>query len=674
EEEEEEDDSEDVIMAVDQKGPKIGCAYYTAADETLSFMEDIDFPSADCFDARGDNTLPYRVLIRPSGEFSYDAAKRKLIALRIGEDSGPDIQVPADLHDVSSDGQSRGKLLKLAAWINIDSKTTVGCAGAVLAYLQRKKAIETGTNRNERLEISSVEMFSLANVMFVNADTICSLQIFENESHPNFHMQGKGGRGKEGLSLFGILNLTCSPLGHRMLKQWFLRPSLSIDVIHERQESVAILLRDDNAHVLSNLGKSLKRVKNIPKILGQLKRGKGGGQRGGEWNSLLDFVFNALKIRNIIQELGGGNRVPILKKIMDTFAVIYLQNVGQMIADTIDFDESAQANRVVVKSNVDTQLDEMRRMFAGMGDMLSEVARQITTSAALPRNIATTLNVIYFPQIGYLITVPGVPITPLNSVSESTETEEVRPVFVGENWEFQFCTATNWYYKNPQMREMDDYFGDMYGLIGDREIEIIHELQVRVLEHEKVLIECVRVCSELDCLMALAEAAAKYKYTRPVMTEQNILKVTKGRHPLQELCVPAYVENNGFLVGGRGTPDQEPGSRSDTVATEEETEGPNVILLTGPNYSGKSVYLKQMALIVYMAHIGCFVPAEHATIGITDKILTRIQTRESVSKIQSAFMIDLQQIALSLRLCTRRSLLIIDEFGKGTDSSDGAGL
>ena len=96
--------------------------------------------------------------------------------------------------------------------------------------------------------------------------------------------------------------------------------------------------------------------------------------------------------------------------------------------------------------------------------------------------------------------------------------------------------------------------------------------------------------------------------------------------------------------------------------------------MTGPNYSGKSVYLKQVAIIVYMAHIGCYVPAEAAKIGLTDKILTRISTRESVSRIQSAFMIDLQQISVALSLATRRSLIIIDEFGKGTDSNDGAGL
>jgi DNA mismatch repair protein MSH5 len=99
-----------------------------------------------------------------------------------------------------------------------------------------------------------------------------------------------------------------------------------------------------------------------------------------------------------------------------------------------------------------------------------------------------------------------------------------------------------------------------------------------------------------------------------------------------------------------------------------------MLILTGPNYSGKSVYLKQVALIVFMAHVGCFVPAESAEIGITDKILSRVTTRETVSRIQSAFMIDLQQISLALNLATRRSLLIVDEFGKGTSSSDGAGL
>ena len=136
--------------------------------------------------------------------------------------------------------------------------------------------------------------------------------------------------------------------------------------------------------------------------------------------------------------------------------------------------------------------------------------------------------------------------------------------------------------------------------------------------------------------------------------------------------------NDTSLVGGPGTdpldqnyegPIESGRGVSQSIYDPEAGDGPNMLMMTGPNYSGKSVYLKQVALIVYMAHIGCFVPADRAVIGLTDKILTRIATRETVSKFQSAFMIDLQQIALALTLATHRSLVIIDEFGKGTDSS-----
>ena len=151
-----------------------------------------------------------------------------------------------------------------------------------------------------------------------------------------------------------------------------------------------------------------------------------------------------------------------------------------------------------------------------------------------------------------------------------------------------------------------------------------------------------------------------------------------SRHPLQELTVPSYVPNDAFLVGGPGSdlPDEEHKESEKMAFTSSQellgskgTQGPSMLMMTGPNYSGKSVYLKQVALIVYMAHVGCFVPADQAIIGLTDKILTRIATRETVSRFQSAFMIDLQQVALAMTLATHRSLVIIDEFGKGTDSS-----
>lgn len=138
------------------------------------------------------------------------------------------------------------------------------------------------------------------------------------------------------------------------------------------------------------------------------------------------------------------------------------------------------------------------------------------------------------------------------------------------------------------------------------------------------------------------------------------------------MTVPTYIANDAYLVGGSGDNHQACSTtidNEDTVSSSSNgIEGPSMIILTGPNYSGKSVYQKQVTLAVYMAHIGSFVPAESAVIGLTDKILTRITTRETVSKAQSAFMIDLQQIALALNHATRRSLVVIDEFGKGTDS------
>ena len=192
-------------------------------------------------------------------------------------------------------------------------------------------------------------------------------------------------------------------------------------------------------------------------------------------------------------------------------------------------------------------------------------------------------------------------------------------------------------------------------------------------------------------LLALAQGGRDYKFCRPLITASNIIDIEGGRyafplqfhrqpadnehsHPLQELTVPSYVANDTKLVGGSGPGSPSEGqtvgeSHQERSSTLEDAEAPSMLLMTGPNYSGKSVYLKQIAVIVYIAHAGCFVPADRATIGLTDKIMTRIATRETVSKAQSAFMIDLQQVALATKLATHRSLVIIDEFGKGTDSN-----
>lgn len=180
------EDADDIIMALDRKGPKIGCAYYTFATETLSLMEDLLFPSPDCtaalkfqikpttllipsrldeIEQDPEDTECYRTQVRPAADFSYDNARSKLIALRIGDDDGPDVVVPADL---GGECTSRGNLLRLAAWVDLESKITVGCAGAVLAFLQRRKAVEARMDQGDGMQIGCIEMFSLKNVMCVS--------------------------------------------------------------------------------------------------------------------------------------------------------------------------------------------------------------------------------------------------------------------------------------------------------------------------------------------------------------------------------------------------------------------------------------------------------------------------------------------------------------------------
>ena len=400
-----------------------------------------------------------------------------------------------------------------------------------------------------------------------------------------------------------------------------------------------------------------------------------GGISGSIWTTIRNFVFHALKIRDSVPELSGHERLHICGKVLDRFESFHLAQVGRKITEVVDFDESRLQHRTVVCPRIDIELDQLKHDYNGLESMLSAIGREI--AKGVPAKFSPTLNVIYFPQIGFLISVQCEPDVDGISLLDSND----------EPWERMFTTNQVEYYKNSEMREMDERFGDLWTSICDKEIDIIHELAQEILKYEELLVAVSEICGELDSLLALAQGARQYKLCKPRMTTDNVIQIRGGRHILQELVVPSYVANDTNIAGGSGplVDDTSPSTSSSEGSQHVSNAlrsgaglgagiAPSMFILTGPNYSGKSVYVKQVALIVYLAHIGSFVPAESATIGMTDKILTRISTRESVGRIQSAFMIDLQQVSLALSSATNRSLLVIDEFGKGTGAIDGAGL
>ncbi|KAL9597285.1 MAG: hypothetical protein Q9219_005266 [cf. Caloplaca sp. 3 TL-2023] len=698
---EEADAMNEVVMAVDLRDrTTVGCAYYVAREEKLYMMEDVKFGGIEIVEKSEEFATPYIVEVRPSSEFGFEAGKMKLASISLTKE-GPCMSfiVPGnpEAFDSNTDsnelghGSDHGNLLRLSGLVNLESQLGVGCAGAVLTYLQRRKAVlylPRDMQCNLAFRVLSVETFSLSGIMFIDAETLSALQIMHSQTHPQSHNQGPSTSGsKEGLSVYGLFHhLARTPQGRYVLRQNFLRPTLDIEVINERLDTTAVFLRPDNRGLMDNLTRSLGQIKNMRTVMIRLRKGVSNGVgnvsgiKNSVWFSLRSFAFHALQVMDAISEMMGAESLQLTRKILENLNSRQLATIGRLV----DFPSSAETHRTVVKPGVDGELDNMKRTYDGSEDLLSKTSQNIAET--VPEQYNLDLNVIFFPQIGFLISMKRDPGTG-QVAYEGPNTDN-------SGWDRIFSTGDRVYYKDFRMRELDGTLGDMYAIICDKEIEIIYHLSQEILQYEAMLTKASDTCGELDSLLALARGAAMYKLSRPRMTEDNVIRIKGGRyvytaashyntnsisHPLQELIVPSYVSNDTSIIGGEGR-GRSCGGDTDRSPAPSSTPSPSsqdqacMLMMTGPNYSGKSVYLKQVALIVFMAHVGCFVPADAAVIGITDKILTRVATKETITKVQSAFMLDLQQISKALGSATRRSLVFIDEFGVGTDSNDGAGL
>ncbi|KAI9001871.1 muts domain V-domain-containing protein [Hyaloraphidium curvatum] len=582
--------------------------------------------------------------VRPSTEFSFPNSLNRLLTVRI---LGNGFDVPSFEDRKEAETWLSGRID-----LSTRNGETVTAAGALLAYLQRslvagdapqQKTKKRGRKQLEEdeddegpsvpeVELEGVEEMALEAHLQISEDTLRALSIFIEDRHPSMHSSHR----KEGLSLFGLLDTTLTPLGKRLLRSWFLKPSADPKVLQGRHDAVAMFVRPEYEHTADQIRTALKQVGNIRRVVQNLRV----QPTSADFQSLLKFAYYAIRIRSTLRELPRGTTIEAIAKFQALCDAASLREIGSLINEICDFDASAEEGRFVVKPGVDEELDEMKRTYEGLNDFLTSVAREMSEIVDLPPG--STLNCIYFPQLGFLVTVPLQP------------TWRTAADFEIPGLQYQFCTANTVYYKSDRMRALDAELGDVHGLIADREIELMHQLSEAVLEHGGMMVRACEALAELDCLLAFAAAARKHGYARPAMTDANVLLVRGARHPLSEIVAETFVRND--------------------VKFNEPGGGTRVLMLSGANCSGKSTYLKQIALIVFMAHIGSFVPADSAVVGFTDRILARIQTRETVSKHASAFMLDLVQANQALLFATPRSLVLLDEFGKGTATADGIAL
>ena len=294
----------------------------------------------------------------------------------------------------------------------------------------------------------------------INADTLASLRILQPEAHPNAFNQGPGATGsKESLSIYGLFHhLARTPQGKARMRQYFLRPSLDIDEINRRFDFISVFIRPENLLLVQRLSKSMSNVKNMRLTMTLLRKGinsgnmKSGGFKSGVWASLLEFAYHTIDIRDTLREVVGCENLPLWTQAMEILDHILLQRVGKMVHDVVDLNSSIEQHRTVIKQGINERLDEIKNMYDGMDHLLSQAANDIARD--IPPHVNVHLNVIYFPQLGFHITVP---------VEELTR----QPVYDGGDvpWEKMFTTQNQVYFKDARMHEMDEHLGDLYAMI-----------------------------------------------------------------------------------------------------------------------------------------------------------------------------------------------------------------
>lgn len=438
-----------------------------------------------------------------------------------------------------------------------------------------------------------------------------SLELVSNE-------QGRKGIG----TLFRVLDETLTSMGTRQMEQWLLRPLVRVNEIEERQEAVKELCGKKVS--AEALGALLSGIRDMERTLSRLNSG----------------VANARDLVNLKNFMG---RIPDLRTELSRFACPFVLEINQKIqpfpalCQLIDQAIVAEPPLTVreggiIREKYSAELDEYRYLSQNGKQWILDFQQR-----EIERTGIKSLKVKYSQVFGYAI-----------EISKSYLNQ------VPENYIRRQTLANAERFVLPELTEWDQKISGAQDKMKTLEYEIFNQIRARVLEQLLPLQEMARSVGVIDALLALARVALRKNWVCPQISESDAIEIEAGRHPVVESMLPMgkFVEN-------------------DLKLNQKDQQ---LIILTGPNMAGKSTYIRQAALIVLLAQIGSFVPAKSCKVGVVDRIFTRIGASDDLARGESTFMVEMLETSRILNEATNRSLLILDEVGRGTSTFDGLSI
>ena len=418
-------------------------------------------------------------------------------------------------------------------------------------------------------------------------------------------------------SLLWVLDECKTSMGTRLLKRFINNPLLNIEKIRKRQEDVQYFI--DNILIREDLREKLEDIYDLERLLGKIIFGS---ENGKDLTALKKTIKSAVEIMKIL-----GN-TDFFKDIDANI----LFECYKIIDDSIKEDAPFSVREGgIIKSGYNAELDEIRNIMNSGKDFLLDIEQREREATGI-RNMKIKFNKVF----GYFIeiTKANLDMVPEHYIRKQTLSNSER-------------------YITPELKKYEDTIINSKAKIEDLEYHLFKEISGKLKEHRKILSELAERLAYIDVMVSFAVSAIENDYAKPEMNEEYSFEIEGGRHPVVEKLIGRtdYVSN-------------------DTVFTEKKS----FVVLTGPNMSGKSTYMKQIALISIMAQIGSFVPAKKANLSVIDKYLTRIGASDDILTGQSTFMVEMSEVSNILNNATEKSLIILDEVGRGTSTTDGVSI